>query len=74
MNCKYDEVVAFLGKYAEFDPKDVGADTRLKEDLGIDSLTMIMIIEDAESEFNITIDDEQMMTLRSIGDLADHFR
>ena len=66
----FQDVVDFLGNYSEIDPKTVEPGTRLKEDLGLSSLTLIMMVEQAERKFGISIRDDQLITLRSVGDIV----
>jgi 3-hydroxyacyl-[acyl-carrier-protein] dehydratase len=42
---------------------------RLVEDLGIDSLTMIEIVSLAEDVFQVSIDNEELAGLRTVGDI-----
>jgi 3-hydroxyacyl-[acyl-carrier-protein] dehydratase len=44
-------------------------DLRLVEDLGIDSLTMIEIVSLAEDVFPVSIDNEELAGLRTVGDI-----
>ena len=44
---------------------------RLKEDLGIDSFDGLMIINDFEDEFGISIEPEELKTLKVVQDIVD---
>ena len=44
---------------------------RLKEDLGIDSFDGLMIVNDIEDEFGISIEPEELKTLKVVQDIAD---
>ena len=46
-------------------------ETRILEDLQADSLDMIEMITEIESEFNISISDEEIATLRTVKDVVD---
>ena len=52
------------------DPEDIDMASRMKEDLGLDSLTLITMVDEAERRFNIVIRDEQLMSIRTIGDVV----
>ena len=43
--------------------------TRLREDLGIDSLTMLEIVVTIEQTFQIKVGDENLMSFTTIGDI-----
>ena len=49
--------------------KESDADLRLVEDLGIDSLTMMEIVMLTEDVLQITIDNDELRALRSVGDV-----
>lgn len=44
-------------------------ETRLVEDLGADSFDIPLLIDAAEQEFNILISDQELLKIRTIGDL-----
>jgi len=50
--------------------KDPVADLRLAEDLGIDSLTMMEIVMLAEDTLRITINNDELRQLRTVGDVC----
>jgi 3-hydroxyacyl-[acyl-carrier-protein] dehydratase len=52
--------------------KESTGDLRLAEDLGVDSLTMIEIVMLTEDTLRITINNEDLCTLRTVGDVR-HF-
>ena len=70
MQSIFQEILVFLNRYAEFDPEKVTQESQLKADLGLDSLTLVCVADDAEQEFGITIDDEEMMSIRRVGDIV----
>lgn len=44
---------------------------RIVEDLGIDSLDKLMIIHDLEDEFNITVEEDELRSIRVVQDIID---
>jgi len=48
--------------------------TRLKEDLGVDSLTMVDTLFLSETLFDIKLSDEALAEVQTIDDLLAHFR
>lgn len=42
---------------------------RLVEDLGADSANLIMLIMDLENEFDITVSDEMLAGVKTVGDI-----
>ena len=48
--------------------EDIKPEAKFTEDLGADSLDMVELIMEFESEFNITIPDEDAEQIHTIGD------
>jgi acyl carrier protein len=57
--------VAKLPAAARIDP-----DSRLVEDLGIDSLDLVGVFVKIQDEYDVIIDDDDVADLRTVGDLA----
>lgn len=66
----FEEVIAFLKKYVELETGAVKEESQLKADLGLDSLTLVSIADDAEQQFGIVIEDEELVSIRTIGDIV----
>ena len=66
-------VVGVIERFVEADLrnklKDAGDDLRLIEDLGIDSLTMMEIVILVEEVLQMTINNEDLRNLRTVGDV-----
>jgi acyl carrier protein len=52
----------------------VTGDHRLREDLGIDSLSLIDVAVAAEDRFGIRIPDKDLECLQAVGDMLDYIR
>lgn len=70
MKSTFEEVVEFLKDYAEFDAGEVSESTQLIADLGLDSIRLIAIAEDSERKYNIFIEDDELMSIKTVGDIA----
>ena len=68
----YDKVVKLLCDQLPVKPEHVTRDSRLFEDLKADSANVMMLIMDLETEFNITVDDEILATIKTVGDIVDY--
>ena len=66
-----NKVVAFLKKRMEFEPESITEDSQLMGELGFNSLNLVLMANDAENEFNIVIEDEDMKKLVTVGNLVD---
>ncbi|MES2310242.1 MAG: phosphopantetheine-binding protein [Verrucomicrobiota bacterium] len=52
--------------------KGSGDETRLSEDLGIDSLTMLEIVVSVEEALDMRMEDSQMRQIRTLGDIKSY--
>jgi len=55
-------------------PDEISPEDRLKEDLEVDSLDVILIINEIEDEFNITVEQDEVRCLGSVQDIIDKLR
>ncbi len=51
------------------DESEITEASRLKEDLGIDSLASMQLILDMEQKFNIHVEDEEVMEIETVADV-----
>ncbi|MBR1856007.1 MAG: acyl carrier protein [Oribacterium sp.] len=65
-----DEIISFIQEYAKKKVDDITEDTTLPSDLGIDSLTFVRMVNDAEKKFNVTIDDNKLISVRTVRDFV----
>lgn len=67
-----DEIRAGLAEILEevagIKPADVTADKSFTDDLDVDSLSMVEVVTAAEDKFGVTIPDEEMKNLKTVGD------
>ena len=70
MKSIFEEVVEFLKNYTEFDAGEVSESTQLIADLGLDSIRLIAIAEDSERKYGIFIGDDELMSIKTVGDIA----
>ena len=70
---------AILAKVKEYIlmqlPVDEGSiveTARMVEDLGADSANLMMLIMDLESEFDLTVEDEALSGIKTVGDIVDY--
>jgi acyl carrier protein len=52
------------------DPGRVTADTRLDEDLGVDSLTLVDVVVAIEDRFGLVIPDDDWSRFHTVADIA----
>lgn len=67
-------IAGLIGTVAKVDQAAVARDKRLREDLGIDSLSLIDLAVAVEDAFTTVIPDEDLERFRTVGDVVDHIR
>ena len=68
----YDKVVEYIIAQLPIDAKKITRDSRLVEDLGADSANLMMLIMDLETEFDITVSDEVLGQIKTVGNIVDY--
>jgi len=65
-----EEILAMLAKQLNKKPSDITDNKRIKEDLGADSLDVVEILMNVEDKYGITVPDETLMGIKTVGDLV----
>ncbi|GAA1742848.1 acyl carrier protein [Rothia terrae] len=70
-----EEILAGLAEIVNeetgVEQSDVQLDKSFTEDLDIDSISMMTIVVNAEEKFDVTIPDEEVKNLKTVGDAVD---
>ena len=66
----FEELVSILCDQLPLNPEDISLDSRIKEDLGADSLDVLQLLMALEDEKGIVIPDEVLPTLKTVGDIV----
>lgn len=76
MALSHDEVLAGLAEIINEDtgiaPESVQPEKSFTDDLDIDSITMMTIVVKAEEKFGVTIPDEEVKNLKTVGDAVSY--
>jgi acyl carrier protein len=64
------ELVGILKKYAEQSSEEPTESTELVAHLGLDSLAVMEVVADVEDRFELTIEDDDLRALFTVGDVA----
>ena len=67
----YEKVVAIVAEQLGISTDDITAETTL-EDLNADSLDVVEVIMELESEFHMEIPDEDAEKIKTVGALAEY--
>ena len=73
-NAIFDKVKEYILMQLPVDGGKVVENARMVEDLGADSANLMMLIMDLESEFNLTVEDEALDTIKTVGDIVDYIQ
>ncbi len=67
-----DRVIQHILEASDEDvtPDDVKPETSLRDDLDLSSMQAITLMMDLEDEFDITVEDEELEGLRTVGDVT----
>lgn len=67
-----DQIKEILKDTMDIDESKITLDTKLKEDLELDSLDSVELIMSAEEEFGIEIPDEDVMNFKTVNDIVNY--
>ena len=73
-NAIFDKVKEYILMQLPVEGDKVAEDARMVEDLGADSANLMMLIMDLETEFNMTVEDDALGTIRTVGDIVDYIQ
>ena len=73
-NAIFDKVKEYILMQLPVDAGKVVDSARMVEDLGADSANLMMLIMDLETEFNLTVEDEALGTIKTVGDIVDYIQ
>ena len=66
----FDKVKEYILMQLPVSGDKITMDARLIEDLGADSANLMMLIMDLETEFDLTVEDEVLATIKTVGDIV----
>ncbi len=66
----FDTVKNMIAEQLRVDPATITENSRLVDDLKADSANIMVMIMDLEDHFGITVEDDQIMKLQTVGDVV----
>ena len=73
-NAIFAKVKEYILMQLPVDEAKVTEAARMVEDLGADSANLMMLIMDLETEFNLTVEDEALGGIKTVGDIVDYIQ
>ena len=67
----YEKLRSFLSNQLGIDPSEIRPESRVIDDLGADSLDLVEMLTEMESEYDIIITDEHARELSTVGEIAE---
>ena len=68
----FDTVKSMIAKQLKVDESKITRESRLVEDLKADSANVMVMIMDLEDQFSIMVEDDQIMKMKTVGDVVDY--
>ncbi len=66
----FDKVKAILAKQLRKDPALITPESKIKRDLGADSIDILQLLMRIEDQYGIIIPDESLATFETVGDVV----
>ncbi len=68
----FDKVAEIIAAQVRMDPSEITESSAVMDDLGADSLDVVEILMTFEDEFDVTVPDEVVPTLKTVGDIVNY--
>lgn len=68
----FEELKEMIALHLNVEAADIQESTRVIEDLGADSLDIVEFLMEIEDRYEVVIPDEDVLKLKTVGDLADY--
>ncbi|MBR6778619.1 MAG: acyl carrier protein [Clostridia bacterium] len=66
-----EKIISLIAEKLNKKVEDINENTRLVEDLGADSLDIVELIMAFEDEFNVSLPDEEVAKMKTVGNILD---
>ena len=66
----FDKVKKLLAEQLNISVDKITENSKVIDDLGADSLDVVEMLMTLEDEFNVTVTDEESVTLKTVGDIV----
>lgn len=68
----FETVKKYILDQLSVSPDRVTESAAMVDDLGADSANLMMLVMDLEAEFNMTVEDDAISAIRTVGDIVDY--
>lgn len=64
----FEKIKELICNYVEVDPAAITEDSRFIEDLGFNSYDFVSMLGDVETEFGVTVDENEILKIHTVGE------
>ncbi len=64
----FEKIKELIANYVDADPASITEESRFIEDLGFNSYMFMSLLGEVEDEFDITVDEQEVIKLHTIAD------
>lgn len=68
----FEKLKDIIAEQLSVEPDEVTMDSNIQDDLGADSLDVVDLITTIEDEFDLSIPDEAVEEIKTVGDIANY--
>ncbi len=69
-----EKMKELICNYVEASPEDITENARFIEDLGMNSYDFMCLLGDIETEFDISVDENEIVKLQTVGEAISYFK
>ena len=73
-NAIFNTVKKYILQQLPIDEGRIVESAKMIDDLGADSANLMMLIMDLETEFDMTVEDDALGTIKTVGDIVDYIQ
>lgn len=74
MDMEFTKLKNIIADVLNVDPDEITEETTFADDLGADSLDLYQILMGLEEEFGVTVDQEKVVDIKSVGEALELIR
>lgn len=71
-NMVFEKIKTILAEQLDIEPENITMDSGIMDDLGADSLDIVDLVMAIEDEFEVEIPDEQIESIKTVGDVVNY--
>ncbi len=69
----FEKIKEMISNYVEVNPDEISTNSRFIEDIGLNSYDFMCMLGEIEEEFNISVDESEIINLHTVGEAISYF-